>query len=189
MQVQLCAPSSGPISSNTCYHMTVGTSTWLSPRKGVLFYNSFPQVHGTMTADRGARQTARGPPPTRLVAPPTPPRPEMGRPPSLCAVVCRVEIQTRAQPGHAGPGFRISTAELSGNHPNGAPPAGVLRGAAASPLGCAEIYTVIDTCRFRAAAAREGSCRSPPRPGRPQAGVRADRYREAGTHQINILVN
>ena len=142
-----------------------------------------------MTADRGARRTARGARPARLVAPPTPPRPELRRPPIPRPVVARSEIQTRAQPGHAGPGSRISRAELSGKHPNGAPPAGVLRGAAGAPLGCAEIYTVIDTCRFRAAAAREGSCRSPPRPGRPQAGVRADRYREAGTHQINILVN
>jgi len=123
--------------------------------RGCYFKIPFSGRHGTMTADRGARQTARGPPPARLVAPPTPPTPEMGRVPFFCLVMSRLEIQTRAQPGHAGPGFRISEAGLSGNHPNGAPPAGVLRAAAAAPLGCAELYTVISTCRFRAAAARE----------------------------------
>ena len=64
MQVQLCAPSSGPISSNTCYHMTVGTSTWLSPRKGVLFYNSL--LRPAWYHDRRSRrETDRARPPTR----------------------------------------------------------------------------------------------------------------------------
>ena len=49
--------------------------------------------------------------------------------------------------------------------------------AAAAPLGCAALYTVISTCRFRTAAAREGSCRSPPRPGR----LRAKTCAECGT--------
>ena len=63
MQVQLCAPSSGPISSNTCYHMTVGTSTWLSPRKGVLFYNSL--LRPAWYHDRRSRrETDRARPPT-----------------------------------------------------------------------------------------------------------------------------
>ncbi len=113
MQVQLCAPSSGPISSNTCYHMTVGTSTWLSPRKGVLFYNSFSGRHGTMTANRGARQIARAPPPARLVAAPTPPTPDLGRPPSLTSKDARWDIQTRSQPGHVGPGGRSGRSRVA----------------------------------------------------------------------------
>ena len=64
MQVQLCAPSSGPISSNTCHHITVGTSTWLSPRKGVLFYNSL--LRPAWYHDRRSRrETDRARPPTR----------------------------------------------------------------------------------------------------------------------------
>ena len=163
----------GPRKSSiyTIFKYITNPGLWLHM---AVFYNSFPERHGTMTADRGARQTARGPPPARLVAPPTPPTPEMGRPSSLTPKDARVGIQTRAQPGHAGPGFRISTAELSGNHPNGAPPAGVLRAAAAAPLGCAVLYTVISTCRFRAAAGCEGRCWSPPRPGRL-------RYRRTGS--------
>ena len=111
----------GPRKSSiyTIFRYITNPGLWLHM---AVFYNSFPERHGTMTADRGARQTARGPPPTRLVAPPTPPRPEMGRPPSLPPTASRVGIQTRAQSGHAGPGSRIPTVESCGNHPNGAPP-------------------------------------------------------------------
>ena len=163
----------GPRKSSiyTIFRYITNPGLWLHM---AVFYNSFPERHGTMTADRGARQTARGPPPARLVAPPTPPTPEMGRPPSLPPTASRMGLPTRAQSGHAGPGSRIPIVESCGKHPNGAPPAGVLRAAAATPLGCAEIYTVISTCRFRAAAGREGSCWSPPQPGRLQAKTCAE---------------
>ena len=115
----------GPRKSSiyTIFRYITNPGLWLHM---AVFYNSFPERHGTMTADRGARQTARGPPPARLVAPPTPPTPEMGRPPILCPVMSGGGIGTRAQSGHAGPGSQIPPAGLSGNHPNGAPPAGVL---------------------------------------------------------------
>ena len=61
------------------------------------FIIPFSGRHGTMTADRGARQTARGAPPARLVAPPTPPRPELGRPPSLPPTFSRVEWVSRPE--------------------------------------------------------------------------------------------
>ena len=177
MQVQLCAPSSGPISSNTCYHMTVGTSTWLSPRKGVLFYNSL--LRPAWYHDRRSRrETDRARPPTRAAGSAADPSDArngaaaesvarggpLGNPDPSSARPCWARISNT-------PWWRVVAA------PNGAPPAGVLRAAAAAPLGCAVLYTVISTCRFRAAAAREGSCRSPPRPGR----LRAKTCAECGT--------
>ena len=129
-----------------------------------------------MTADRGARQTTRGPPPTRHAAG-SAADPSDAR--NGAAAESAADSRTLGYPNPSS--VRPCWARIS-NTPwwkvvagsNGAPPAGVLRAAAAAPLGCAELYTVISTCRFRAAAAREGSCWSPARPGRLRAKTCAE---------------
>ena len=166
MQVQLCAPSSGPISSNTCYHMTVGTSTWLSPRKGVLFYNSL--LRPAWYHDRRSRrETDRARPPTHAAG--------SAADPSDARNGAAADSVSRHVPcGYWNPGsVRPCWARIS-NTPSGTEREPPQRraprrrpgAAAAAPLGCAVLYTVISTCRFRAAAGCEGRCWSPPRPGR-----------------------
>ena len=157
--------------------MTVGTSTWLSPRKGVLFYNSL--LRPAWYHDRRSRrETDRARPPTRAAGSAADPSDARNG----AAVESDAERRTWGYPNPSSvrpcwarisntPWWRVVAAPQR-RAPRRRPGA-----AAAAPLGCAVLYTVISTCRFRAAAAREGSCRSPPRPGR----LRAKTCAECGT--------